>query len=82
MVAGKGETKAFSKSGMMVKKFPRDLDIFSVFTFTNPLCTQNLLNWSEHWSQDAMDCASSFSWWGKVRSSPPPWMSISSPRSL
>ena len=24
--------------------------------------------------------ASSFSWWGKIRSRPPPWMSIVSPR--
>ena len=27
-------------------------------------------------------CAISFSWWGKMRSAPPPWMSICSPRAF
>src|ERR1044072_2187726 len=30
----------------------------------------------------AVDWASSFSWWGKRRSRPPPWMSNSGPRYL
>src|SRR3990167_6700656 len=63
----------------MVKKFPSDLDIFSLLMFTNPLCIQ-------YFTGDLpvapQDWAISFSWCGKTRSLPPPWMSKHSPKSF
>src|ERR1700712_2666060 len=67
---------------------PRLLLIFSlfqsplaalVFTFVRPLCIQYLTN-GLSWQHSLW--ASSFSWWGNFRSSPPPWMSKVSPRYL
>src|SRR5215813_1111397 len=56
---------------------PSDFDIFSAFRFTNPLwdqqCTKGLPVAPSAW-------AISFSWCGKIRSSPPPWKSKLSPR--
>ena len=43
-----------------------------------PLCIQTRAN---SWPS-ARDCASSFSWCGKTRSSPPPWISNAGPRML
>ena len=57
---------------------PRDLLIFSPAAVTQALCIQNRANF---WPA-AVDWASSFSWCGKRRSRPPPWMSNSSPRYL
>ena len=57
-------------------KFPSDLDIFSPPTMTQPLCTQ----WRANSRPAATAWARSFSWWGKARSMPPPWMSKPSPR--
>ena len=61
----------------MVKKLPRDLDIFSLFTRTKPLWTQYR---ARVLPVAPSDWAISFSWWGKTRSSPPPWISKVSPR--
>src|SRR5215475_2807994 len=56
---------------------PSDFDIFSAFRFTNPLWdqqrTKGLPVAPSAW-------AISFSWCGKIRSSPPPWKSKLSPR--
>lgn len=59
-------------------ELPRDLDIFSPLMVTQALCTQYLANSSPK----ALACAISFSWCGKIRSSPPPWMSNAGPRYL
>ena len=56
----------------MVLKLPSDLDIFSESTCTKPLCIQIL---ARGLPSAASVWAISFSWWGKMRSSPPPWMS-------
>jgi hypothetical protein len=59
-------------------ELPSDLLIFSPATPTRPLCIQDRANSSPA----ARDWASSFSWWGNTRSSPPPWMSKTGPRYL
>src|SRR5206468_12995796 len=61
----------------MSSVLPRDLDIFSAPRFTNPLWTQYRAN---VFLVAASDCAISHSWWGKTRSSPPPWTSNVEPR--
>ena len=76
-----------AKTSRMVKKFPSDFDIFSESTFTKPLWTQYRTNFLSSdlcisQSQAALDWASSFSWCGNTRSWPPPWMSITGPRSF
>ncbi len=62
----------------MVKKLPRLLDIFSLSMLTKPLCihtrAKGLPLAPSLW-------AISFSWCGKIRSAPPPWMSKVSPSS-
>src|SRR5690554_7242426 len=63
----------------MVKKLPRDLDIFSLFTRMAPACIQVCTNL---WPVAHSDWAISFSWCGNSRSGPPPWMSKVSPRHL
>jgi hypothetical protein len=55
---------------------PSDLLIFSPPRVTQALCSQNLANGSP----TALLCARSFSWCGKTRSMPPPWMSNCGPR--
>src|SRR5882757_4150822 len=55
---------------------PSDLDILSPPRVTQALCVQ----YRAKPSPTALDCARSFSWCGKTRSSPPPWMSNSGPR--
>src|SRR5947208_1232953 len=66
-----------STSRIMVK-LPTLLLIFSPSTCKKPLCIQKFaitLEWNaQH------DCAISFSWCGKTRSMPPPWISNVSPR--
>ena len=56
---------------------PTDFDIFSPVKRSIPLCVQIRAN---SWPS-ARDCASSFSWCGKTRSSPPPWISNAGPSS-
>ena len=53
------------------RELPSDLLIFSPATPTSPLCSQYCANPSPA----ERDCAISFSWCGKIRSRPPPWMS-------
>src|SRR2546422_10439263 len=67
----------FSKISRTVKKLPSDFDIFSLSTVTKPLCIQYRAN---SLPVAAQDWAISFSWCGKMRSWPPPWMSNVSPR--
>ena len=64
-----------TRSSRLVK-LPSHFDIFSPPTSTKPLCTQ----WRAKVRPAATAWARSFSWWGKARSSPPPWMSKPSPR--
>ena len=61
----------------MVTTLPSDFDIFSSVKRRMPLWVQIRAN---SWPR-ALDWASSFSWWGKTRSSPPPWISNTGPRS-
>src|SRR5690554_5302592 len=63
----------------MVKKLPRDLDIFSLFTRMAPACIQVCTNL---WPVAHSDWAISFSWCGNSRSGPPPWISKVSPKHL
>ena len=56
----------------MVLKLPRLLDIFSELICTKALCIQIL---ASSQPQQASVWAISFSWCGKTRSMPPPWMS-------
>ncbi len=67
----------FASRSLTVKKLPRDLAIFSPSTCRNPLCIQTVAMRSVPWAQQLW--ASSFSWCGKARSMPPPWMSKTSP---
>ena len=55
---------------------PSDFDIFSPISCSIPLCIQSVANSSPA----PRDCAISFSWWGKMRSLPPPWISNTGPR--
>src|ERR1700691_6327293 len=59
-------------------ELPSDLLIFSPPVRTRRLCIQYLAKPSPA----EADWASSFSWCGKIRSSPPPWMSNVGPRYL
>ena len=59
----------------IVATLPADLDIFSPVKRSIPLCAQICANGCP----SARDCATSFSWWGKTRSSPPPWISNAGP---
>src|SRR5206468_8690613 len=56
---------------------PSDLDIFSDARFTKPLWAQQR---TKGFPVAPSDWAISFSWCGKIRSSPPPWKSKVSPR--
>ncbi len=58
--------------------FPTDLAIFCLSRRTIPLCTQRRASGAP---RAAHVCAASFSWCGKIRSEPPPWISKSSPSS-
>ena len=49
---------------------PSDFDIFAASVSTIPLCIQTRANGRPA----ASDWAISFSWWGKTRSEPPPWI--------
>ena len=62
----------------IVTKFPRLLDIFCPSTCRKPLCIQTFA--IRPWPKAQVDWAISFSWCGKTRSMPPPWMSNTSPR--
>ena len=56
--------------------FPTDLDILAWSSRTIPLWTHSCASgtpWAAH------VCAASFSWWGKIRSAPPPWISNPTP---
>ena len=61
-------------------KLPSDFDIFSPSTWRKPLCSQTLAITGVPKQQ--RDCATSFSWCGKIRSMPPAWMSKVRPRCL
>ena len=63
----------------MVTKFPSDFAIFFPSTCRKPLCIQYRAISGVPCAQ--RDCAISFSWCGKTRSMPPPWMSNVSPSS-
>jgi hypothetical protein len=72
-----------STAGLVVRStsvtsspLPSDLLIFAPDWVTQPLCSQNRAKGYPA----ARDWACSFSWCGKRRSRPPPWMSNSSPR--
>ncbi len=58
--------------------FPTDLAIFSPVNWIIPLCIQIE---ASSCPRAARVWAASFSWWGKSRSEPPPWMSKPTPRS-
>ena len=49
---------------------PSDFDILAASVSIIPLCIQTLANGRPA----ASDWAISFSWWGKTRSEPPPWI--------
>ena len=61
----------------MLNEFPNDLLIFSPLILINP-------QWDQYFAKGfpvkASLCAISFSWWGNIKSFPPPWISIVSPR--
>lgn len=59
-------------------ELPSDLLIFSPLIVTQALCTQ----YCAKSSPKALAWAISFSWCGKIRSMPPPWMSKAVPRYL
>ena len=67
-----------SSTSRTVLKLPRLLLIFSPATRSIPLCTQCRANTLPGNAQH--DCASSFSWCGKIRSCPPACRSKVSPR--
>ncbi len=56
---------------------PTDLAIFSSDIWIIPLCIHSRARGRP---RAAHVCAASFSWWGKTRSDPPPWISKSTPR--
>ena len=56
---------------------PSDFDIFSASVSIIPLCIQI---WAKPRPAPS-DWAISFSWWGKTRSEPPPWIANSGPSS-
>ena len=58
---------------------PTDFDIFSSSSWTIPLCIQIRARGTP---RAASVWAISFSWWGKTRSEPPPWIAKSGPSSL
>ena len=62
----------------MVESLPSDFDIFSPVNRSIPLCIQTRANPRPA----AHDCARSFSWCGKTRSRPPPWIQNSGPSSF
>src|SRR5207245_1634470 len=57
---------------------PSDFDIFSPVSSSSPLCIHIRANSSPA----PRDWASSFSWCGKTRSMPPPWISKTGPRNF
>ena len=57
---------------------PSDFDIFSAASWSIPLCIHSR---ASGFPRAASVCAASFSWCGKSRSAPPPWMSSSTPSS-
>ena len=61
----------------MKNRRPVLFDIFSPERLTIPFSVQKF---AKGLPVAASDCAISFSWWGKIRSCPPPWMSKCSPR--
>ncbi len=58
--------------------FPTDFDIFVWSSWTIPLCIQMCARGTP---RAASVWATSFSWWGKTRSEPPPWTAKSMPSS-
>ena len=67
-----------SSTSRIVSTLPSDFDIFSPVKRSIPLCIQMR---AKGWPA-ASDCARSFSWCGKTRSSPPPWIQNSGPSSF
>ena len=70
----------FSNASLTVQKLPTDLLIFSPSIFIIPLCSQYWTTGS--CSRQHSDWKISASWWGNIRSEPPPWISNFSPRCL
>src|SRR3989344_8317222 len=64
----------------MVTKLPRDLDIFFPLTVRNPECNQYLT--IGFLPEIASIWAISASWWGKIKSLPPPCMSYCVPKNF
>src|SRR3954452_17190964 len=60
----------------ITRELPSDLLIFSPAVVIQALCIQ----YDANGCPAARDWACSFSWWGKRRSTPPPWMSKPVPR--
>jgi hypothetical protein len=58
---------------------PTDLAILALSRRTIPLWTHIRASGAP---RAARVCAASFSWWGKIRSEPPPWISKSRPSKL
>ena len=56
--------------------FPTDLAIFSPPSWSIPLCIQMRVSSAP---RAVRVWAASFSWWGKMRSLPPPWISNPTP---
>ena len=73
-VSGPHRSSASESRSML----PSDFDIFSPASRSSPLCAQICAKGRpiEH------DCAISFSWWGKIRSRPPPCTANSRPSSF
>ena len=67
-----------ARASRIVTILPSDFDIFSPSTVSTPLCTQWRAKGAPGQAHSLW--AISFSWWGKTRSMPPPWMSTVSPR--
>ena len=68
-----------SSASPSMNTLPIDLDIFSESRRTIPTWTQRRVRSS---SRAARVWAASFSWWGKMRSEPPPWISNPTPSSF
>src|SRR3989338_1329581 len=70
----------FFSSSWAVSKLPRDLDIFASLVMRKATWSQYL---TKGLRPEADSCwAISASWWGNIKSCPPPWMSYWGPKYL